>query len=96
MKSIFEKDLEFIQLLCNPEYLKWLHNERYFERSDFREYLRYLEYFKDTKYSKFLMYPQCIAILDILNSEKAFDFLSNDKFYSKLDESQQQMWRFRY
>lgn len=96
MRSVFEKDLEFIQLLCNPEYLKWLHNERYFGRDDFQEYLKYLEYFKDARYSKFLIYPQCLAILDMLNSEKALDFLSDDKFYLKLDECQQRMWKLRH
>lgn len=95
MASIFEKDLEFIQLLCNPEYLKWLHNEKYFEMQSFRDYLKYLEYFKSPEYSKFLIYPQCIAILEILNHENADDFLSNDQFYDSLEVGEQFMWRFQ-
>lgn len=95
MPTAFERDLEFVQLLCNPEYLKWLHSEKYFERQGFREYLRYLEYFKSPKYSKFMIYPQCIPILEILNHERACEFLSNDHFYAKLEEGEQFMWRFR-
>lgn len=96
MVSVFEKDLEFIQLLCNPEYIKWLHSEKYFENNDFKEYLKRLEYFKDPKYSKFLVYPQSIAILDILNGEKSDEYLSNDSFYKNLEEAQVNLWKLRY
>jgi mediator of RNA polymerase II transcription subunit 31 len=95
MATIFENDLEFIQLLCNPEYLKWLNNEKYFENNEFKEYLRYLGYFKDPKYTKFLIYPHCLAILDILNDEDSQKYLSSDKFYSSLEECQQNLWKFR-
>jgi len=95
MPTPFEKDLEFVQLLCNPEYLKWLYSEKHFEKESFRKYLKYLEYFKRPEYSKFVIYPQCIAILEILTHERADEFLSNDQFYAKLEEGQHLMWRFR-
>lgn len=95
MPSVFEKDLEFVQLLCNPEYLRWLNNEKYFLRDDFKAYLKYLLYFSDQKYYKFLTYPQCIFILEILNKENVLDILSTDSLYIKLAEQQHSMWKYR-
>ena len=93
--SVFEKELEFIQLLCNPEYLKWLYSEKYFSRQDFQEFLKYLLYFKTEKYLKFLIYPQCIPILELLVREDAVLFLSEESFYSKLADDQHCIWKNR-
>ncbi len=93
--STFEKELEFIQLLCNPEYLKWLYSEKYFIKQDFKNYLKYLLYFKNEIYLKFLIYPQCIPILEILIRDDAISVLSEDSFYSKLANDQNGIWRNR-
>lgn len=95
MTSVFEKDLEFIQLLCNPEYLRWLYNNNYFKDSHFIKYLKYLQYFGEPAYSKFLVYPQCIPILEKLLSENILEKLSNEEFYTKLSEDQYFMWKHR-
>lgn len=95
MSTLFEKELEFVQLLCNPEYLRWLYKEGHFARSDFKDYLRHLLYFKDPKYSRFLVYPQCIPILEKLIQEDILKELSEDSFYTKLSESQLYVWRNR-
>lgn len=92
---VFEKDLEFIQLLCNPEYLKWLYSEKYFLDPEFIKYLKYLLYFKNEKYSKFLIYPQCIPILELLLQEDSNSFLSEESFYSKLADDQHSIWKNR-
>lgn len=95
MSTLFEKELEFVQLLCNPEYLRWLYKEGYFARDDFKGYLEHLLYFKDPMYSKFLVYPQCIPILEKLVQKDILKELSEDSFYSKLSESQFYIWRSR-
>lgn len=93
MKSVFEKDLEFIQLLCNPEYLRWLYNERYFEKAEFKEYLKYLEYFKKPEFLIFLLYPQCIQILEQLLSPEVYILLEDEDFYTKLSNNQYFCWK---
>ncbi len=95
MSSRFEKELEFVQLLCNPEYIRWLYNNGYFESNDFLKFLKYLLYFKDAKYKKFLTYPQCILILEILLQKDSKEKLSDDSFYKKLSEDQFNLWRCR-
>lgn len=95
MSSTFEKELEFVQLLCNPEYLRWLYNEGYFAEDEFIHYLQYLLYFKEQKYAKFLVYPQCIPILELLIQDGISKELSEDSFYVKLSETEFQMWKSR-
>lgn len=95
MATVFEKDLEFIQLLCNPEYIRWLHSEKYFSKEDFKRYIRYLLYFKDPKYYRFLSYPQCIPILEVLTGKDPEEILSNEEFYTKLGEAEHSMWKYR-
>lgn len=91
----FEKELEFIQLLTNPEYIKWLFQEGYFTKLDFLTFLNYLKYWKDPKYSKFLLYPQCLPILDILTDPKILTYLEDEMFYTKLAEQQHYTWKNR-
>lgn len=93
--SKFEKELEFVQLLCNPDYLKWLHAEKYFSNPEFKEFLKYLLYFKDEKYLKFLIYPQCIPILELLLQDDVNSHLSEESFYSKLADDQHFIWKHR-
>ncbi|ORD99572.1 MED31 [Hepatospora eriocheir] len=93
--SQFEKDLEFIQLLCNPDYIRWLFNKNYFANKAFVGYLNYLKYFKDKKYKLFLLYPQSIKILDILCEENIEEKLIKEEFYNELKETQILLWRNR-
>ncbi|KAK9832257.1 hypothetical protein WJX74_004470 [Apatococcus lobatus] len=51
----FVLELEFVQSLASPGYLQWLSQNRYFENSAFLSYLDYLQYWKQPKYSKFLV-----------------------------------------
>ncbi|CAD25946.1 similarity to SUPPRESSOR OF THE TEMPERATURE-SENSITIVE GROWTH OF YEAST MRP1 MUTANTS [Encephalitozoon cuniculi GB-M1] len=90
--SRFERELEFVQLLCNPDYLRWLTREGHFESEEFRSYLRYLEYWRSPEYSRFLTYPQCLAVLEHLNSENINDMLSDENFFLALGEQQYFIW----
>ncbi|KAJ4456926.1 putative mediator of RNA polymerase II transcription subunit 31-A [Paratrimastix pyriformis] len=66
----FNTELEFVQLLANPEYLFFLAQRRYFEDNAFLHYLEYLKYWKQPQYARFLVYPQCLFFLDLLKSER--------------------------
>ncbi|KAL6122655.1 suppressor of temperature sensitive growth [Nucleospora cyclopteri] len=91
--SNFEKDLEFVQLICNPEYLKWLYKNNYFSDSIFMKYLNRLLYFDSQRFKKFLHYPQCVDILKMLLKEETLKNLANDEFYENLEKQQVYIWR---
>lgn len=62
----FYIELEFIQNLSNPKYLNYLAQSGYYEKESFINFLRYLRYWKRPEYSKYLVFPQCLAFLDAL------------------------------
>ena len=66
----FELDLEFIQSLTNPYYVKFLIDRKYFDDYKFLNYLEYLKYFKRPEYIQYIRYPVCLKLLDmVLNPE---------------------------
>ncbi|KAF9764565.1 Mediator of RNA polymerase II transcription subunit 31 [Nosema granulosis] len=96
MRNIrFEKELEFVQLLCNPDYIRWLFDEGYFENKSFLDLLQHLNYWKKNEYKVFLTYPACLNILDILNKDNVLEILKDDTFYTKLAEQQYYLWKER-
>uniref|UniRef100_A0A3Q2YWU2 Mediator of RNA polymerase II transcription subunit 31 n=1 Tax=Hippocampus comes TaxID=109280 RepID=A0A3Q2YWU2_HIPCM len=61
MKSIeeqartrFQSELEFIQCLANPNYLNFLAQRGFLRERPFINYLKYLLYWKEPDYAKFL------------------------------------------
>ncbi|KAK2956901.1 putative Mediator of RNA polymerase II transcription subunit 31 [Blattamonas nauphoetae] len=62
----FQAELEFVQLLSNPYYLNWLGQSNYFDDHHFIAYLEYLQYWKEQKYLKFIVYPQSLFYLEKL------------------------------
>lgn len=91
----FEQELEFVQLLCNPDYIRWLFDEGYFDNDNFKRFLEYLNYWKTDDYKIFLTYPTCLNILDILNREDVKDLLKDESFYVKLGSEQYYLWKDR-
>eukprot|EP00884_Botryococcus_braunii_P006847 jgi/Botrbrau1/16163/Bobra.0272s0001.1 len=65
----FLLELEFVQCLANPGYINWLAQNRYFDDSRFINYLKYLLYWKQPEYSRFIIYPHCLFFLDLLQSK---------------------------
>jgi mediator of RNA polymerase II transcription subunit 31 len=43
-----------VQCLANPLYLQEIYNKNYFEQQEFINYLKYLQYFKEPKYARYL------------------------------------------
>ncbi|KAM0686884.1 suppressor of hpr1 [Conglomerata obtusa] len=88
----FEKELEFVQLLCNPEYLQFLYQQNYFHSADFIIFLKYLRYWHKYPYKNFLIYPQCLEILELCLNEHFVSSLANENTFLLLSEQMYYMW----
>ncbi|KAF1924567.1 mediator of RNA polymerase II transcription subunit 31 [Didymella exigua CBS 183.55] len=67
----FELELEFVQCLANPDYLNFLATQKMYEKPEFVAYLGYLQYFKESKYAKFLHHPgPTLRALELLQQER--------------------------
>lgn len=74
----FEKDLQFIQLLTNPNYLNTLKEKGYFKDTKFIEYLKYLRYFYKKPYIYYITYPACLPFLEsLISSEEKKEIIEN-------------------
>ena len=62
--------LEFIQSLASPAYLHYLATSGILYQSPFLDFLRYLRYWKEPQYAKYIIYPQCLYFLDLLKPIK--------------------------
>ncbi|GAA5949182.1 hypothetical protein JCM10213_008235 [Rhodosporidiobolus nylandii] len=70
-RARFETELEFVQCLANPFYLQSLAQQGLLESEPFLNYLTYLLYFRQPRYSRFLQYPQCLHHLSLLTAPGA-------------------------
>jgi len=62
----FELELEFVQSLASPAYLHYLATSGILHQACFLDFLRYLRYWKQPQYAKYLSYPHCLYFLDLL------------------------------
>lgn len=62
----WEADLEFVQSLANPMYVHFLAQNKYLESREFLNYLEYLEFWRDPPYLRFIVYPNCLYMLTLL------------------------------
>ncbi|EAR90199.3 mediator of RNA polymerase II transcription subunit, putative (macronuclear) [Tetrahymena thermophila SB210] len=74
----FQLDLEFVNMLANPYYILQLQEYDYFSNERFQNYLKYLSYFKQPEYFKFVKYPLGIKMLDLIQQDKFIENLSNN------------------
>ena len=84
------QDLEFVQLLANPNYIKYLNERNYFEDQAFLNYLNYLSYLKNPDYLKFIEYDNGLIMLDLLQLEIFRKEIKNDTAF--LDYILEQNW----
>jgi mediator of RNA polymerase II transcription subunit 31 len=59
-RARFELELEFVQSLANPFYLRSLAQQGILDQPHFINYLEYLRYWEDKEYARFL---QCVVFL---------------------------------
>ena len=62
----FIQDLEFVQCLANPFYIKYLSDKGYLDDDNFINYLKYLLYFKKAEYMKYITFERCLIFLELL------------------------------
>ncbi|SOV83814.1 mediator complex subunit 31, putative [Plasmodium sp. gorilla clade G3] len=67
-KLRFECELEFLQSLCNIDYIKHLYDNKYFNDYNFLNYLKYLNYWRNKPYIFYVHFPVCLYVLEILNN----------------------------
>ena len=85
-------ELEFVQLLANPQYLLYLAQNKYFADDAFINYLRYLTYWREPQYAKLVIFPQCLFFLDQLQRKEFRDLLVNGTFIEWLHQQQYYFW----
>ena len=81
----FMQDLEFVQCLANPFYLKYLSNMGYLDDEKFVNYLQYLLYFKKAEYIKFITYERCIIFLELLQYKEFRQKLKENEYEQYLN-----------
>ena len=92
-KIRFQIELEFVQCLANPNYLNFLAQRGIFKETAFVNYLKYLTYWKEPDYAKYLKYPQCLMMLDLLQSEHFRKELMNSQCARFIDDQQLLHWQ---
>lgn len=61
-RARFELELEFVQALANPFYLHSLAQQNILEQPAFVNFLRYLLYFKEKDYARFIQYGRLLPV----------------------------------
>ena len=92
----FVAELEFVQCLCNPKYLNFLAQRDYFDDRAFLAFLEYLKYWRNPRYARYLVYPQCLAVLDMLGDSAFRENLRSGAFCDKLIEGQNDQLRRKH
>ncbi|GFZ50514.1 Mediator complex subunit 31 [Saitozyma sp. JCM 24511] len=80
----FQSELEFIQCLANPLYLRELSIQGYLSKPEFVNYLEYLQYWRDPEYVRFIVYPTCLVYLTLLLQPTFRDRLADPTFVAEL------------
>ncbi|KAH3758400.1 aldehyde oxidase and xanthine dehydrogenase [Pelomyxa schiedti] len=95
----FQIELEFVQCLCNPEYLHYLarFHGKIFHDKAFINYLNYLQYWKQPQYARFLDYPNCLIFLELLQTESFREALESPDCAANIYHQMTQYhdWRMR-
>lgn len=90
----FLVELEFVQSLANPNYLNHLAKQGLLDNASFRNYLKYLLYWKEPEYIRYIKYPQCLFYLDLLQRDDLRESIKSNKLTNFLNEQQVLNWRF--
>ena len=92
----FQSELEFVQSLANPDYLHHLAQNLYFDDERFREYLVYLQYWRDLPYCLHIVFPHCLRMLELCVGDDDFvAALKRPDFKDTVMAQQNQAWRYR-
>ncbi|CAH1757555.1 1165_t:CDS:2 [Entrophospora sp. SA101] len=89
-KRRFQIELEFVQCLANPWYL---HAQKdYFQDRAFLNYLKYLRYWKQPEYAKYIIYPHALHFLDLLQNPQFRQDLKKQDIATEIHSKQYYHW----
>ena len=77
-KLLLLEDIEFIQMLSNLEYIRYIVSKGFLQDRSFLDYLRYLEYLKSPRYSHLIAFPRSLSMLKILCDENVQELVVAD------------------
>ena len=90
----FQVELEFIQCLANPNYLHFLAKQGLFDNVAFKNYLKYLLYWKRPEYVKFIKYPECLFFLDLVQREEIHESIKSLSCIKFMSQQQLLHWKY--
>ena len=91
--SRWEVELEFVQSLSNIQYVYYLAQEGYLSQPTFRNYVAYLQYWHQPQYLKFLVYPNCLHVLTLLQHDQFAKDIQNPDFRNLLMNDMVSRWQ---
>ncbi|CAJ0832876.1 7890_t:CDS:2 [Entrophospora sp. SA101] len=91
-KRRFQIELEFVQCLANPWYLHDLAQKDYFQDRAFLNYLKYLRYWKQPEYAKYIIYPHALHFLDLLQNPQFRQDLKKQDIATEIHSKQYYHW----
>src|SRR5687768_14370331 len=71
-----------------------LADSRYFQDDAFVNYLRYLLYWKEPRYAKYLIYPQCLHFLELLQDPLFRSYCANQSHVDFIAHQVANHWKF--
>lgn len=79
----FEVELEFVQSLANIPYVSYLITQQsnLWKNPNFKNYLKYLEYWSQPPYSQCIVYPNSLFVLKLINGFLESNAVLNDDGY---------------
>lgn len=89
-------ELEFVQSLANPNYLYYLASCGLFDNDSFKNYLKYLLYWKKPEYIKYIQFPQCLYFLDLLQQDNLQYILKDAQFIKNVLKQQLLSWKYYF
>ncbi|KZT08441.1 SOH1-domain-containing protein [Laetiporus sulphureus 93-53] len=92
-RARFELELEFVQSLANPYYLHSLAQQNVLNQPAFINFLKYLQYWKEPQYARFIHYPHALHHLELLQYERFRTEIGKDEWREYLNQNQFDHWR---
>lgn len=92
-RNRFELELEFVQALANPFYLHSLAQQGILYQPAFINYLKYLQYWKEKDYARFILYPHALHHLELLQHAEFRSEIMKDEWRESLNQKQFDHWR---
>ncbi|RPD63810.1 SOH1-domain-containing protein [Lentinus tigrinus ALCF2SS1-6] len=92
-RARFELELEFVQSLANPFYLHSLAQQGILNQPAFVNFLKYLQYWKEKDYARFILYPHALHHLELLQHAEFRTEIGKDEWREYLNQKQFDHWR---